>query len=79
MRAKLAALERSYRELQFGKADADRARAEVEMALQRERARSGNAKTLSELQALVGSLQGQMASLQSQAKLHKVGRTTQQA
>ncbi|EFJ46479.1 hypothetical protein VOLCADRAFT_92990 [Volvox carteri f. nagariensis] len=72
MRSKLATLERSYRELQFGKADADRARAEAEATLQRERSRGGNAKTVSELQALVASLQGQIASLQSQAKLDKV-------
>ncbi|GLC65192.1 hypothetical protein PLESTF_000262000 [Pleodorina starrii] len=72
MRSKLASLERSYRELQFGKADADRARAEAEGALQRERARGGNTKTVSELQALVGSLQGQIASLQSQARLDKL-------
>ncbi len=73
MRSKLAALERSYRELQFGKADADRARAEAEAVLQRERSRSANTKTVSELQALVASQQGQIASLQSQAKLDKVG------
>ncbi|GLI67633.1 hypothetical protein VaNZ11_011881 [Volvox africanus] len=72
LRSKLAGLERSYRELQFGKADADRARAEAEATLQRERARGGNTKTVSELQALVGSLQSQIASLQSQAKLNKL-------
>ncbi|GIL57188.1 hypothetical protein Vafri_12491 [Volvox africanus] len=72
LRSKLAGLERSYRELQFGKADADRARAEAEATLQRERARGGNTKTVSELQALVGSLQSQIASLQSQAKLDKL-------
>ncbi|PNW73273.1 hypothetical protein CHLRE_14g625802v5 [Chlamydomonas reinhardtii] len=70
-RSKLTVLERSFRELQFGKAEADRARAEAERALQAERARGGSVKTVSELQALVGSLQAQVAGLQKRDKLEK--------
>lgn len=49
-----------------------RTRAEAEAALQRERARAGSAKTVSELQALVAGLQGQLAAAQARAKLDKV-------
>ncbi|KAG2423091.1 hypothetical protein HXX76_002316 [Chlamydomonas incerta] len=70
-RSKLAGLERAFRELQFGKAEADRGRAEAERALQAERARGGSAKTVAELQALVNSLQAQVAGLQKREKLEK--------
>ena len=41
---------------------------------QAERARGGSVKTVSELQALVGSLQAQVAGLQKRDKLEKVRR-----
>lgn len=71
-RSKLASLERSYRELQFSKADADRQRGEAEAALHAERARTGGAKTVSELQQLVATLQATVAHLQQRARLDKV-------
>eukprot|EP00798_Chlamydomonas_sp_ICE-L_P003932 gene3932-14009_t len=71
-RQKLAAADQMYRSLQADKAEGDRSRLELELALQREREKYGNTKTVEELHTLVGTLQTQLAQQQQHDRLNKV-------